>query len=427
MGRRDAVMGRPVLRSRMPAFWAHIRRGLNPGEAGVAVGVSDSCGWRWFGESGGVKPRQCQRKSSGPRSRLSLEERIAIQAGVHAGESLRAIGSRLGRPASTIKRELDNNADVPGRSAGRKSGYRRKNAFGARQSGSSSTVTYRATAAHDRSAQRARRPKLRRFAVDDLLRDEVQTRLELRHSPRQIARRLRSDFPDDPEMWVSHEAIYQAIYVQGRGSLRRELHQCLRSKRAIRRSQHQPGTRRGRIAGMVNISERPAEVADRAVPGHWEGDLIIGSTRSASAIGTLVERSTRFVMLLHLPGDHGALAVQEAIVAKMSELPEHLRRSLTWDQGKEMSNHLAIAAAIDLDIYFCDPHSPWQRGTNENTNGLLRQYFPKGTDLSLHGPGILDNVAAELNGRPRETLNWRTPAEALDELLSKPPAVASTA
>ncbi|BDX29652.1 hypothetical protein TUM20985_01990 [Mycobacterium antarcticum] len=288
-------------------------------------------------------------------------------------------------------------------------------------------MRYDALAGERSAARRARRPKVRKFAVADTLRDEVQTRLELRHSPRQIARRLRIDFPDDLEMWVSHEAIYQAIYVQGRGSLRRELHQCLRTKRAIRRPRHQPGTRRGRIPGMVNISERPAEVADRAVPGHWEGDLIIGSTTSGSAIGTLVERSTRFVMLLHLPDNHGAVAVQDAIVEKMTELPEHLRRSLTWDQGKEMANHLAIAVAADLDIYFCDPHSPWQRGTNENTNGLLRQYFPKGTDLSLHGPGILDNVAAELNGRPRETLNWRTPAEALNELLSKPPTVASTA
>jgi transposase, IS30 family len=215
--------------------------------------------------------------------------------------------------------------------------------------------------------------------------------------------------------------------VQGRGSLRRELHQCLRTKRAVRRPRNRPGERRGRIPNMVMISERPAEVADRAVPGHWEGDLILGSAESASAIGTLVERSTRFVMLLHLPGNHGALAVQEAIVAKMAELPEHLRRSLTWDQGKEMANHLAIAAATDLDIYFCDPHSPWQRGSNENTNGLLRQYFPKGTDLSCHGPGILDNVAAELNGRPRQTLDWKTPAEALNELLSKSHTVASTA
>lgn len=415
-----------VLRSRMPVFWEQLRRGLNPGEAGAVAGVSATTGHRWFREAGGVKPRHYQPKLSGPRPRLTLDDRIEIQSGVHAGESLRSIARRLDRQPSTIKRELDNNSELRNRHTGRKSGYRRKHAFGARQSGSTATVRYLAVAAHDRSAERARRPKQRRLAGDDMLRHEVQTRLKLRHSPQQIARRLRSEFPDDPEMWVSHEAIYQAIYVQGRGSLRRELHQCLRTKRAIRRSQHQPGTRRGRIPGMVNISERPAEVADRAVPGHWEGDLIVGSTASASAIGTLVERSTRFVMLLHLPGNHGALAVQEAIVAKMAELPEHLRRSLTWDQGSEMANHAAIAAAADLDVYFCDPHSPWQRGTNENTNGLLRQYFPKGTDLSVHGPGILDNVAAELNGRPRQTLDWKTPAEALNELLSNPPTVAST-
>jgi transposase, IS30 family len=416
-----------VLRSRMPAFWEYVRRGLSPGDAGVAVGVSEGCGQRWFRDAGGVKPANHLPKTSGPRPRLTLDERIEIQAGVHAGESLQSMGRRLGRATSTIKREIDNNGDLRNRGIGRKSGYRRKHAFGARQSGNAATVQYRAMSAHDRSAENARRPKDRRLAVDDRLRAEVQTRLQSRHSPYQITQRLRADFPDDPEMWVSHEAIYQALYIQGRGSLRRDLHQCLRTKRAIRRSQHRPEERRGRIPGMVMISERPAEVADRAVPGHWEGDLIIGSTASGSAIGTLVERSTRFVMLLHLPDNHGALAVQEAIVSKMIELPEHLRRSLTWDQGKEMSNHLAIAAATDLDIYFCDPHSPWQRGSNENTNGLLRQYFPKGTDLSLHGPGILDNVAAELNGRPRQTLNWKTPAEALHQLLSQPPAVASTA
>jgi transposase, IS30 family len=411
----------------MPAFWEYVRRGLSPGDAGVAVGVSEGCGQRWFRDAGGVKPANHLPKTSGPRPRLTLDERIEIQAGVHAGESLQSMGRRLGRATSTIKREIDNNGDLRNRGIGRKSGYRRKHAFGARQSGNAATVQYRAMSAHDRSAENARRPKDRRLAVDDRLRAEVQTRLQSRHSPYQITQRLRADFPDDPEMWVSHEAIYQALYIQGRGSLRRDLHQCLRTKRAIRRSQHRPEERRGRIPGMVMISERPAEVADRAVPGHWEGDLIIGSTASGSAIGTLVERSTRFVMLLHLPDNHGALAVQEAIVSKMIELPEHLRRSLTWDQGKEMSNHLAIAAATDLDIYFCDPHSPWQRGSNENTNGLLRQYFPKGTDLSLHGPGILDNVAAELNGRPRQTLNWKTPAEALHQLLSQPPAVASTA
>jgi transposase, IS30 family len=416
-------MARALLQSRKSLFWEQVRVGLFPGDAGVVVGVSATCGRRWFREAGGVKPH-VSKPSSGPRPRLSLEERIEIQAGVHATESLRSIGRRLGRAASSIKREIDKNTELRTRKNPHRSGYRRKHAFGARQSGATAVVQYRAMAAHDRSADRARRPKLRHLALHDTLRLEVQSRLELHHSPGQIAQRLRVDFPDDPEMWVSHEAIYQAIYVQGRGSLRQELHHCLRTKRAVRRSQHQPGTRRERIAGMVNISERPAEVADRAVPGHWEGDLIIGSTASASAIGTLVERSTRFVMLLHLPTDHGALAVQNAIVQKMTELPEHLRRSLTWDQGIEMANHLAIAAATDLDIYFCDPHSPWQRGSNENTNGLLRQYFPKSTDLSVHGPGILDNVAAELNGRPRHTLGWKTPAEALNELLSKPPVVA---
>jgi IS30 family transposase len=367
-----------------------------------------------------VKPAVSKPKTDGPRPRLTLEERIEIQGGVHAKESLRSIGRRLGRAPSTIMREIDNNNELRARkNNARKSGYRRKHAFGARQSGKAAQVQYRAIAAHHRSADRALRPKLSNLAKNDTLRCEVQSRLQLRHSPEQIALRLRVDFPDDSEMWVSHEAIYQAIYVQGRGALRRELHQCLRTKRAIRRSQQQPGTRPGRIPNMVNISQRPAEVADRAVPGHWEGDLVMGSTASNSAIGTLVERTTRFVMLLHLPDGHTADSVQNAIIAKITELPEHLRRSLTWDQGKEMTNHLAIAAATDLDIYFCDPHSPWQRGSNENTNGLLRQYFPKGTDLSLWGPGYLDQVAAELNGRPRKTLNWQTPAEALNELLSE--------
>jgi len=418
-------MSRALFQSRKPLFWEQIRQGQLVGDAGEAVGVSVTCARQWFREAGGVKPAVSTPNTSGPRPRLTLEERIEIQVGVHADESMRSIADRLNRAPSTIKREIDNNTELRTRKNPKKSGYRRKHAFGANQSGASAKVDYRAMAAHDRSADRARRPKLSKLAKNDTLRCEVQSRLELFHSPEQIATRLRIDFIDKPEMCVSHEAIYQAIYVQGRGSLRRELHQCLRSKRAIRRSQHEPATRRGRIPNMVNISQRPPEVADRAVPGHWEGDLIMGSTASNSAIGTLVERTTRFVMLLHLPDGHTADAVQDAIVAKMSELPEHLRRSLTWDQGMEMTNHLAIAAATDLDIYFCDPHSPWQRGSNENTNGLLRQYFPKGTDLSLWGPGYLDQVATELNGRPRKTLDWRTPAEALNELLSNPPAVAS--
>jgi len=228
---------------------------------------------------------------------------------------------------------------------------------------------------------------------------------------------------------VSHETIYQAVYIPGRGNLRRDLDRCLRTGRTLRKPRRRTEERRGRIPNMVNISERPPEVADRAVPGHWEGDLIVGA-EGASAIGTLVERTTRFTMLLHLPEDHGALAVQEAIVTKMVQLPSILRKTLTWDQGKEMANHIAIAEAAELDIYFCDPHSPWQRGTNENTNGLLRQYFAKGTDLSVFPADYLDYVAMQLNTRPRKTLDWRTPAEALDELLSnpsKPPTVAITA
>lgn len=338
-----------------------------------------------------------------------------IALGVAAQESIRSIADRLKRAPSTISREIANNSVCGGT-------YRAHYRFGAKwRGGREPRPRYKATMAHDRSVNRAKRPKARKLEKHALLREQVQTRLtdEL-HSPTQIAARLRLDFPDDPEMWVSHEAIYQAIYVQGKGILRRDLHTCLRTGRAIRHARRRPGERRGRIPGMVNISTRPAEVEDRAVPGHWEGDLIIGSTASASAIGTLVERTTRFTLLLHLPGDHTALTVQEAIIAKMVQLPALLRRSLTWDQGKEMANHLAIAEATDLDIYFCDPHSPWQRGTNENTNGLLRQWFAKGSDLSLFPSDYLDYVATKLNNRPRQTLDWKTPAEALHELLCNP-------
>ncbi|BBY07396.1 hypothetical protein MNVI_27140 [Mycobacterium noviomagense] len=257
---------------------------------------------------------------------------------------------------------------------------------------------------------------------------EVVQRLEQRHSPEQIAGRLREDFPDDPEMWVSHETIYQAMYVQPRGELARQVKAALRTGRTQRKPQGRSTIdTRGRIKDMINISERPAEADDRAIPGHWEGDLIIGQNQ-ASQIGTLVERTTGFVMLLHLSEDRSAATVAEAMSAAIPKIPEVLRRSLTWDQGKEMALHTKITEATGLPIYFCDPHSPWQRGTNENTNGLLRQYFPKGTDLSFHGPGILDNVAAELNARPRKRFNWRTPAEELDRLLSDPSAsVAATA
>ncbi len=270
------------------------------------------------------------------------------------------------------------------------------------------------------SAERlAARPKPAKLAQHRRLRDLVQAKLRERLSPQQVAAELRREFPDHPEMWVSHEAIYQSIYVQGRGALRRELAVCLRTGRALRRPRRQSQERRPRIPGMVNISARPAEVEDRAVPGHWEGDLILGQ-RGQSAIGTLVERSTRFVMLLHLPHGYGPLEVQAAMIAATQRLPQMLWKSLTWDQGMEMRNHAAIQIATGLAIYFCDPAKPWQRGSNENTNGLLRQYFPKGTDLSRHGPADLEFVAAQMNRRPRKTLGWLRPAQALGRLFLTP-------
>jgi len=264
--------------------------------------------------------------------------------------------------------------------------------------------------------------------VNARLRGLVQDWLGARWSPEQISVMLKAQFPSQSEMRVSPETIYQSLYVQGRGGLRRELAACLRTGRAVRKPRRQAAARASRpkagITGMIMISERPAEVTDRAVPGHWEGDLIVG-TRS-SAIGTLVERSTRFCMLLHLPGGHDAPAVAAAMTEAMSALPAHLRRSLTWDQGREMAAHAKITMVTGLAIYFCDPHSPWQRGSNENTNGLLRQYFPKHTNLAIHSKAHLDAVAAELNARPRKTLGWCSPAQALDQLLSQPDLVATT-
>ena len=405
------------------AFWELVGQGVMPGDAGVAVGVSEHCGRRWFADAGGVKPRFADEQPR-RRPRLSFEEREEIALGVAVQESVRSIADRLGRAASTISREIKNN------SSNGRNHYRSRFRFGAPwRGGPQRRPQYKASAAQARSQRRARRPKPGKLAANPQLREEVQTRLDQQHSPEQITARLRAEFPDDPEMWVSPETIYQSIYVQGRGELRRELHRCLRTGRAVRRPQRRADRRREHLPGKISISDRPADVADRAVPGHWEGDLIIGAGQQ-SAIGTLVERASRFVMLLHLPDDHGAGSVQNAIVEKMSQLPSQLRRSLTWDQGIEMANHAAIAKAVDLDIYFCDPHSPWQRGTNENTNGLLRQYFAKGTDLSVFPADYLDYVATRLNTRPRKTLAWKTPAEALDELLSqpsKPPGVASTA
>jgi IS30 family transposase len=387
-------------------FWAGVRAGLGVEEAALAAGVSHTKGLEWFGDRGGVMPSV----TAGRRTRcLSFAEREEIAVLSAARLGVREIARALERDPGTISRELRR---VP------------------RSPNTHSGPVYRASTAQEDADEKARRPKSAKLATSLALRREVQARLKENHSPEQIAARLREDFPDDPEMWVSHETIYQSLYVQGRGALKRELARHLRTGRAVRKPRRVEGVRRGQIPGMVNIAERPKQVEDRAVPGDWEGDLILGSTESGSAIGTLVERATGFVLLLHLRDNHTADTVADAMIHKMTELPEQLRRSVTWDQGKEMTNHARIAEATGLDIYFCDPHSPWQRGTNENTNGLLRQYFPKGTDLSKWGPGYLDKVAAELNHRPRKRLAWRTPTEALDKLLSdqtNPPGVATTA
>ena len=389
-------MGRPPVSIEVErAFWQQVRSGLSVVDAAAACGVSRATGQRLFARSGGVMPSLVKATS---RTRLSADERHRIAALRTVRVGVRAIARELGRDPSTVSRELRRNANAEGR--------------------------YLPAAAQARADRRARdrgcRASPAKLATNMVLRREVQDHLVSRHSPEQTARRLRKDHPEDPEMWVSHETIYQSLYVQGRGGLRRELTACLRTGRALRRPHRHSDQRRERFtAGMVMISERPAEVEDRAVPGHWEGDLIMGSTASNSAVGTLVERMTRFTMLLHLPNGHSAPAVAEAMIAKMADLPDQLLRSLTWDQGAEMANHVQITEATGLAIYFCDPHSPWQRGSNENTNGLLRQYLPKGKDLSFYGPGLLDNIAHELNGRPRKTLNWDTPAEALEKLLSK--------
>jgi IS30 family transposase len=337
---------------------------------------------------------------------LTLAEREEIALGLASGKGIRAIARNIGRSPSTVSREIARNHSAP-----------------------HWTWTYRGTWAQRKSDQRARRPQVAKLAANPKLRARVQAGLRLRWSPRQISMRFALRYPDDPEMWVSHETIYQALYVQGRGALRKELAVCLRTGRALRRPRKRTrGETRGKIPNMINISQRPAEAADRAVPGHWEGDLIVGKD-SGSAIGTLVERTTRYVILLHLPNRHGAEEVRDAMLKAIPTLPSQLWRSLTWDQGREMASHTQITIANDLDIYFCDPHSPWQRGTNENTNGLLRQYFPKGTNLSVHPAEHLGYVAGQLNGRPRETLGWATPTEALRDLISesaKPPGVATT-
>ena len=432
--------GRPPVRRELERlFWTKIAGGLSSEDAALACGVSAPVGSRWFRNAGGMSPLSLV-PPSGRYLSFAEREEVALLNAQQLG--VREIARKLGRSPSTISRELRRNAATRG-----------------------GKLEYRASIAQWKAERQARRPKTAKLAENDQLRQYVQDRLAgevaapdgtpvrgpevrwagRRHgrrqdrrwatgwSPEQIANRLPVDFPDDGSMRISHEAIYQALYVQGRGALRRELSACLRTGRALR----VPRARtRGRgkqfVTPEVMISQRPGEAEDRAVPGHWEGDLILGL--GSSAIGTLVERTTRFTMLLHLPrmdghGDqprahngpalagHGAEAVRDAIAASIATLPDQLRRSLTWDQGAELAQHAQLRIDTGLAVYFCDPHSPWQRATNENTNGLLRQYFPKGTDLSKHTRGDLAAVARALNSRPRKTLGWRTPAEALNEQL----------
>lgn len=413
-------MGRP----RMPKeiarrFWRLIAEGLSTERAAATVGVSANTGERWFRDGGGMAPMPLAE----PTGRyLTLAKREVIDLCWAEGWTKADIARHLGRHPSTIGRELNRNRLLayPHRPPLPDGSRRRPGAMAGTQGpGRRPRVRYRATAAQAKAEVRGRRPKPAKLAQQPELRAWVQDKLEDQQwSPEQIAARLIEAFPDDESMRISHEAIYQALYVQGRGALRRELTACLRTGRALRKPRRRADARRERIKDKVLIAERPAEVADRAVPGHWEGDLILGED-SGSAIGTLVERSTRFVMLLHLPADHGAEAVRDAIVAQINTLPAALRRSLTWDQGIELARHAEITFAADLPVYFCDPHSPWQRGTNENTNGLLRQYFPKGSDLSVHDAPHLESIAAKLNGRPRKTLGFKTPAEVLARLLSK--------
>ena len=436
----------PVLhRAERRPFWEAIAAGLTSEEAARMAGVSSPVGVRWFRECGGMPPSHLSASAPlGSARYLSFPKREELALLQALGFGVRAMARQLARAPSTISRELRRNASTR-----------------------SGNFVYRATTAQWHADRAAKRPKVARLATNDALRAYVLERLAgavvtpagaplagpqvawkgRRHgrrqarrwarawSPEQIAQRLPLDFPEDPTMRISHEAIYQALYVQGRGALRRELTACLRTGRALRVPRARTGGGgKGFLTAEVLISERPPEVEDRAVPGHWEGDLILGL--QSSSIGTLVERTTRYTMLLHLPrmpehgviartktgpalAGHGAEAVRDAIVRTITTFPDTLRRSLTWDQGAEMAQHARLTLESGLPVYFCDPHSPWQRATNENTNGLLRQYFPKGTDLSRVSIAELEAIAFTLNTRPRKSLNWRTPAEAIDSLLQQ--------
>ncbi|MFE3523279.1 IS30 family transposase [Streptomyces sp. NPDC059161] len=381
-----------------------MQQGFSNKQACQVVGINLKTGRRWRNgrsadrRQNAAPPVRPVVPSSGTSRYLSQDDRIRIADRLREKASIRQIAGELGRSPSTISREIRRN--------------------GTPLRGDTSRWSYRPYAAQSRADARRPRPKPGKVGQNPELRDFIQRHLERRWSPEQICRALRSRFSDRPEMHLTHETIYQALYVQGRGELRRELTRSLRTGRAMRRPHRQSAKRQPRMSkDMVMISERPAEAADRAIPGHWEGDLIIGKTNK-SAIGTLVERSSRFVALVHLPDGRHPAKVRDALIQTVSALPAHLRRSLTWDQGSEMHLHQEFSTATDMPVYFCDPGSPWQRGSNENTNGLLRQYFPKGTDLSVHTRERLDAVAAELNSRPRKTLDWETPAERLAKLLA---------
>jgi transposase, IS30 family len=383
------VLGRRLSEQDKAEIWRRLELGESMRSIARRLSLGQTAVRTYVASCGGRRPQVVEWS---PR-RLSLADREEISRGLAAGDSLRAIARRLGRAPSTVSREV--------------------NAGGGRRH-------YRAVRADRAAHRRARRPKQAKLAMSPRLRAEVEDKLGLLWSPQQISKWLRWAYPNDPEMRVSHETIYLSLYVQGRGALRRELAQALRSGRASRRPRHiKGGFGQGQINDMVMISERPAEANDRAVPGHWEGDLIFG--RRMTAIGTLVERWSRYVMLFPLPQGHNAEAVRVALEKSVQRLPEQLRQSVTWDQGKEMAQHVRFTVDTGVQVYFCDPKSPWQRGSNENTNGLLRQYLPKTTDMSKLTQKDLDAIAASLNGRPRQTLDWRSPSQKFAEAVATIP------
>ena len=371
-------------------MWMRYRRGELPSQAAREMGRSSNTIFALIYQRGGISPAKRRRAPS----RLSLEEREEIAVGLAVGESFRMIARRLGRAPSTISREVNHRGGP---------------------------ASYRASRADKAAWDAAKRPKPSKLAEQHWLRDAVEDKLRLKWAPEQIAGWLRDEHPDDPEWWVSHETIYRSLFVQAKGALKHELTGYLRTKRVMRRpagTSSRKAPTIGRLKDTISIRERPAEADDRAVPGHWEGDLIRGT--GASAIATLVERSTRFVMLVKITAVD-AETVCGALGQHILNLPEELRRSLTWDQGKEMGRHLDFTVATGVQVYFCDPKSPWQRGTNENTNGLLRQYFPKRTSLKPYSQEELNEVAAELNGRPRKTLQFKTPAQKFAEAVATTP------